>query len=237
MRPIASKVVATVVSGVLLAVLVLAAACGSQPAPPAGEARPTLPESGGYPGPSVDQPAQEPAGYPAPAMAQPTPTATPPGYPAPPTPTVEPAQPTGYPAPQTPAGAPGAGVSVDDLDLDEANVLFVTAVQTADGTWGFEVTVRHHDEGWDHYADGWDVVTPDGTVLKTTSDDAFTRVLLHPHETEQPFTREQSGLTIPDDVTQVTVRAHCNVHGFGGREVVVDLTAEGGPDFQVEHQQ
>ena len=38
------------------------------------------------------------------------------------------------------------------------------------GRWRFDVTVRHADEGWDHYADKWDVVAPDGTVLATHSD-------------------------------------------------------------------
>lgn len=122
----------------------------------------------------------------------------------------------------------------ETLDLDEANVMFVKVTQAGDGTWRFDVTVRHNDGGWDHYADGWDVVLPDGTVLKRTPDDQFTRVLLHPHENEQPFTRSQSGLSIPEGVTEVTVRAHCNVHEFGGRDVVVDLTAEQGLDFEVE---
>jgi hypothetical protein len=35
-------------------------------------------------------------------------------------------------------------------------------------------------------------------------------------------------------VTELTVRAHDLVDGFGGREVVVDLTAESGADFTVE---
>jgi len=119
------------------------------------------------------------------------------------------------------------------LDLDEANVMFVKATQAQDGIWRFDVTIRHNDEGWNHYADGWDVVTPDGAVLKAKAGDAFTRLLLHPHETEQPFTRSQGGLAIPEGVASVTVRAHCNVHEYGGREVVVDLTVAEGPDFQV----
>ena len=36
--------------------------------------------------------------------------------------------------------------------------------------------------GWEHYANKWDVVGPDDTILGT-------RVLLHPHVNEQPFTR------------------------------------------------
>lgn len=115
----------------------------------------------------------------------------------------------------------------------DANVEFVRAVNNGD-TWTFHVTVRHPDTGWEDYADGWDVVLPDGTVLKRNSDDPFTRLLLHPHETEQPFTRSQSGLVIPDSITQVTVRAHDIVDGFGGVEVVVDLTQAEGEKYIVE---
>jgi len=113
-------------------------------------------------------------------------------------------------------------------------VVYVRAVQTNGGTWTFHVTVQHPDTGWEDYADGWDVVAPDGNVLKTDPDDPFTRLLLHPHENEQPFTRSQSGVEIPDGVTQVRVRAHDLVDGYGGREVVVDLTASSGPDFEVQ---
>jgi hypothetical protein len=115
-----------------------------------------------------------------------------------------------------------------------ADVLHVRAVQASDGSWTFHVTVEHPDTGWEDYADGWDVVTPDGMVLKPDLDSPFTRLLLHPHESEQPFTRSQSGIVVPSGVTQVRVRAHDLVDGFGGREVVVDLTVASGQDFEVE---
>lgn len=115
-----------------------------------------------------------------------------------------------------------------------ADVTFVRAVQTGADTWTFHVTVAHPDTGWDDYADGWDVVLPDGTVVTPNPNDPFTRVLLHPHENEQPFTRSQSGIVIPPGVDRVIVRAHDLVDGWGGREVVVDLTAAAGPDFEIE---
>ena len=96
-----------------------------------------------------------------------------------------------------------------------ADVLDVR-ISGSDGRYSFSVTVRHDDTGWDHYADRWEVVAPDGTVLGT-------RVLLHPHVNEQPFTRSQSGIVIPADVDTVTVRAHDSVHGFGGVEMVVPV--------------
>lgn len=116
----------------------------------------------------------------------------------------------------------------------DANVEFVRAVLASDGSWIFHVTVRHPDTGWEDYADGWDIVTTNGSVLKTNEGDPFTRLLLHPHENEQPFTRSQSGILVPEGVSKVTVRAHDIVDGFGGREVEVDLLKESGPDFQVE---
>ena len=98
----------------------------------------------------------------------------------------------------------------------EADVLAASAYPTGGGTWRFEVTVRHADTGWDHYADKWEVVGPDGAVYGT-------RVLLHPHETEQPFTRSLGGVAIPEGVSEVTLRAHDSVHGLGGEEVAVTL--------------
>jgi len=124
-----------------------------------------------------------------------------------------------------------------DARVPNADVTFVRAAQAEDGSWTFRATVEHPDTGWEDYADGWDVVLPDGTVVKPDSDSPFTRLLLHPHVDEQPFTRSQGGIAIPGGVTQVTVRAHDLVDGFGGRGILVDLTADSGPGFEVERAQ
>ena len=94
----------------------------------------------------------------------------------------------------------------------EADVTDVEIVKESNGSYRFNVTVSHQDTGWDHYADKWDVVAPDGTILGT-------RTLLHPHVEEQPFTRSLSGVKIPDDISEVTIRAHDSVHGYGGKEI------------------
>lgn len=88
----------------------------------------------------------------------------------------------------------------------------VAATRGADG-WRFDVTVSHPDEGWEHYADGWRVESLDGRDLGT-------RVLMHPHVTEQPFTRSLSGVAIPDGTRTVVVRARDSVHGWGKPYVV-----------------
>lgn len=97
----------------------------------------------------------------------------------------------------------------------QADVIAARAARSGDA-WRFEVTVAHADEGWDHYADAWRVVGPDGTVYGE-------RVLLHPHETEQPFSRSLSGVLIPEGVASVIVQAHDSVHGWGGAQVEVGL--------------
>ena len=76
--------------------------------------------------------------------------------------------------------------------------------------------MRHADTGWSHYADRFEVLTPDGTVLAT-------RVLRHPHVQEQPVTRSLAGVRIPDDITRVKVRARDSQHGLGGAEVEVPV--------------
>lgn len=159
------------------------------------------------------------------------------------TPTTQPAAPTELaPAPTatseptatvTPTGEPSTPTETTGKGAD-ADVTHVRAVQNSDGTWTFHVTVEHPDTGWEDYADGWDVVTPDGRVLKPDPESTFTRTLLHPHENEQPFTRSQRGIEIPEGVTRVRVRAHDIVDGFGGQEITVDLTADSGPNFEVE---
>ncbi len=98
----------------------------------------------------------------------------------------------------------------------EADVIEVDVKQTGGDTYFFKVTVRHADEGWDHYADKWDVVAPDGTVLGT-------RTLYHPHVDEQPFTRSLSDVKISESITEVTVRAHDSVHKYGGETVILFL--------------
>ena len=62
----------------------------------------------------------------------------------------------------------------------EVDVVNVVVRQSTAGVYRFDVTLRHADEGWDHYADGWEIRDGDGVVLAT-------RVLVHPHVDEQPF--------------------------------------------------
>lgn len=146
----------------------------------------------------------------------------------------------------------GADAADDDADSDDANsetgqatdaddqtangdadVTFVRAISSGDQRWKFEVTVKHDDTGWKDYANGWDVVLPDGRVVLASPGSKFTRPLAHPHVEEQPFTRSQQNLLIPASVTMVTVRAHDIVDQFGGKTVTVMLNQSKGDGFEV----
>ncbi len=80
--------------------------------------------------------------------------------------------------------------------------------KSASGTHAIMVTVKHADTGWEHYADAIEISLPGGTVLHT-------RVLMHPHVNEQPFTRGARGIDIPEGASEIRVRAKDNLHGFG----------------------
>jgi len=97
----------------------------------------------------------------------------------------------------------------------DADVIAADATNTGGSSWRVNATVQHGDTGWDHYANAFEVLGPDGSVLET-------RVLYHPHVSEQPFTRSVS-VAVPEGVTQITVRAVDSVHGHGGAEVTIDL--------------
>jgi hypothetical protein len=98
----------------------------------------------------------------------------------------------------------------------EADVVAVKVRRSAAGQYDFDVTVSSVDKGWDYYADAFEILAPDGTVLGR-------RVLLHPHETEQPFTRELYGVKIPPGIDRVTVRARHKPRGYDGKTFSVML--------------
>jgi hypothetical protein len=108
----------------------------------------------------------------------------------------------------------------------EVEIVHVAFTQHHD-TWQVHTTLRHEDTGWEHYADAWRVVTENGNVLGT-------RVLAHPHEDEQPFTRSLEGVVIPADTHIVYVEAHDKVHGWGSQRVRVDLHQAAGDRFQIK---
>lgn len=102
--------------------------------------------------------------------------------------------------------------------MGHADVINARIDRLSEGQYRFNVTVKSQDSGWDSFADAFEVLAPDGTVLGK-------RELLHPHETEQPFTRSLNSVQIPASIKTVTIRAHHKEFGYSGETLDVNLPA------------
>jgi hypothetical protein len=98
----------------------------------------------------------------------------------------------------------------------KATVVKATATASGNGAYSFSATVAHADTGWKHFADKFGILTPNGKVLGT-------RVLVHPHVDEQPFTRSLGNVKILAGIDRVIVRAWDNVHKAGEETFTVKL--------------
>ena len=99
---------------------------------------------------------------------------------------------------------------------DQAKVLRVVAHCNADSICRFDVTIRHADTGWKHYADRFEILDENGKLLAT-------KVLRHPHVHEQPFTRSLAGVEIDPELVAVYVRARDKVDGYSALSEKVEL--------------
>jgi len=93
------------------------------------------------------------------------------------------------------------------------------------------VGVSSPDTGCGQYADWWEVISEEGTLL-------YRRILLHSHVAEQPFVRSGGPIAI-SAATIVIVRAHMAPGGYGGSMVRGSAGAglveiPGDPHFAVE---
>jgi len=86
--------------------------------------------------------------------------------------------------------------------------------------WTVRVTLRHEDSGWDHYASGWSVALPDGTVVGEAE-------LRKPHVGIPEFETKLKGIDVPPGTTYLLIRARCNLVGWSPAVTRVDLPAAG----------
>ena len=93
-------------------------------------------------------------------------------------------------------------------------------------TWRVNTTLKHQDTGWEHYADAWRIMSEQGEKLGE-------RILFHPHENEQPFTRSLQKLVVPKGMHVVYVEAHDKKHGWSKQRVRVDLNTAKGDRYHV----
>lgn len=113
--------------------------------------------------------------------------------------------------------------------VSQANDVEIIKVRLRNNTgsdnWTFHVTLKHEDSGWEHYADAWQVVDEEGKILGK-------RVLYHPHENEQPFTRSLSNVKLLGNAI-IYVEAHDKKHGWSKDRVKIDFDFQEGDRFQI----
>ncbi len=109
-----------------------------------------------------------------------------------------------------------ADIEPDTKDAEHPDVLGVVLESDSNGGWSLEVTLSAEYDSPERYADGWRVLDADGNVLGEHS-------LGHDHAHEQPVTRTQSDLEIPEGVDVVTVQGRDTENGFGGATLEVKV--------------
>jgi hypothetical protein len=112
-------------------------------------------------------------------------------------------------APVDGAPEPGAGQRFPEI-------VAVGATPSGAGAYDFAVTISSPYDSAERYADGWRVLGPDGEVLGEME-------LLHDHASEQPFTRVQTGVEVPENTTEVLIEGRDLENGYGGKPFAVVL--------------
>jgi hypothetical protein len=130
-----------------------------------------------------------------------------------------------------------SSVNRETAEEDECcHVIKLEAFPVFDNTelsWRFSATMSSpykQETGWDKYFDAFEIRTSlDGGEVLTT------RILAHPHPTDQPFTRSTNDtVSLPKGVTIVVAVARDSVSGFCGSGVSLELPTTDDPEALTE---
>jgi hypothetical protein len=96
------------------------------------------------------------------------------------------------------------------------DVVDVKVQARGNNRFDFDVTLSSPYDTPQRYADAF-------TVTDAQNKQLGERVLLHDHQTEQPFTRDLYGVIVPAGVRVVTVQGRDQKYGYGGKTMQVNL--------------
>ncbi|GJL99803.1 MAG: hypothetical protein DHS20C07_14830 [Methyloligella sp.] len=92
-----------------------------------------------------------------------------------------------------------------------ADVVDGEITKDSNGRYTVIATIKHNDEGMDHFANHLQVLTPDGKVIGAM-------YFVEPKVHEQPFVTIVQSVKVPSGVRELRIRAHDKVHGYTGKE-------------------
>lgn len=96
------------------------------------------------------------------------------------------------------------------------DVLHARVQAQGENRFDFDVTLSSPYDTPQRYADAFRVTGPEGAVYGE-------RKLVHDHQDEQPFTRDLYGVSIPQNISTVTIQGHDQRSGYGGKTLQVKL--------------
>ncbi len=109
-----------------------------------------------------------------------------------------------------------ASVATQAAEQKYPDVVDVKVQARGANRFDFDVTISSPYDSAQRYADAFRVLSVDGQAFGE-------RKLLHDHASEQPFTRDLYGVTIPAGMRTVVVQARDQKYGYGGKTLQVVL--------------
>ena len=106
--------------------------------------------------------------------------------------------------------------AADPMSQKYPDVVDVRVQARGNDRFDFDATISSPYDTPQRYADAFRVTSTDGVPYGE-------RTLFHDHASEQPFTRDLYGVTIPAGVRAVVVQARDQKYGYGGKTLQVAL--------------
>ncbi len=102
------------------------------------------------------------------------------------------------------------------LLAQKADVIEAKVKKSFGGKYVAYVKIDHKDEGYEHFADRWEIFDQNGKRLTI-------RIIFSPTTEKETIESYLYGFAVPEGTKKLIFKAHCNKDGWGGKEYVLNL--------------